>query len=325
MPPGFPNMGGMANGNINASASIQQRRQLGLIAMAQNQQSQNGPGNFNKFNQQQQQFREQQQLREREQQQQQQFQAAAMNHSSPGDIFSSPGMSNEAIRRPSPHPVNIQSTPNMAQGPAPQAGNIVTPASNGGRIVIPLQELSNRAMSVRHNITQIEGQIASVSQQINVSRGTPQEAPLMQRLKDLSLELSKSKDYLQKLIGMANYSLRIHPMIVWFSTEAHYYYYYFKKQKAAWRERFATCRRSQFRPTFVDACSPVLRTEHPSGSQRSWTGSRSATATAECYPTQSFAVSYTIPRQSPRFCSATIWTNPPAARPARFSAPSQFF
>lgn len=209
MPPGFPSMGGMANGNVNTPASLQQRRQLGLIGMAQNQQPQNGPVNFNKFNQQQQQIREQQQLREREQhhqQQHQQFQAAAMNHSSPGDIFSSPGMSNEAIRRPSPHPVNIQSNPNMAQVPSSQSGNIVTPASNGGRIVIPLHDLSNRAMSVRHNITQIEGQMTSMGQQLNASRGTPQEAPLLQRLKDLNVELAKSREYLQKLMGMATYS-----------------------------------------------------------------------------------------------------------------------
>ena len=209
IPPGFPNMGGMANGNVNTPPSLQQRRQLGLIGMAQNQQPQNGPVNFNKFNQQQQQFREQQQLREREQQQhqqQQQFQAAAMNQSSPGDIFSSPGMSNEAIRRPSPHPVNVQSTPNMAQGPASQSGNIITPASNGGRIPLTLQELSNRAMSVQHNIAQIEGQMANMRQQLNTCRGTPQEAQLIQGLKELEPELAKSRDCWQKLIGMANYS-----------------------------------------------------------------------------------------------------------------------
>ena len=212
MPPGYPNMSGMTNGNVNTPGSLQQRRQLGLIGMAQNQQPQNGPV-FNKFNQHQQQIREQQQLREREQQhhqqQQQQFQTAAMNHSSPGDIFPSPGMSNEAIRRPSPHPVNIQSTSNMAQGSVSQSGNIVTPASNGVRIPIPLQELSNRAMAVRHNITQIENQMANFTQQLNANRGSLQEAPLVQKLKDLDLELVKHRDNLQRLIGMANYSLRI--------------------------------------------------------------------------------------------------------------------
>ena len=220
MPPGYPNMGGMTNGNVNTPGSLQQRRQLGLIGMAQNQQPQNGPV-FNKFNQHQQQIREQQQLREREQQhhqqQQQQFQTAAMNHSSPGDIFPSPGMSNEAIRRPSPHPVNIQSTSNMAQGSASHSGNIVTPASNGGRIAIPLQELSNRAMAVRNHITQVESQIASISQQLNTNRGSPQEAPSVQRLKELDIELVKSRDTLQRLmIGMANYSLRIQLVLSYF-------------------------------------------------------------------------------------------------------------
>jgi hypothetical protein len=212
MPPGFPNMNGMTNGNVNTPGSLQQRRQLGLTGMAQNQQPQNGPV-FNKFNQHQQQHREQQQLREREQhhqqQHQQQFQTAAMNHSSPGDIFPSPGMPNEAIRRPSPHPVNIQSTSSMSQGSAPQSGNIITPAPNGGRIAIPLQELSNRAMTVRQHIAQIETQMGSISQQLNANRGSPQEAPLVQRLKDLDIELGKSRDNLQRLIGMANYSLRI--------------------------------------------------------------------------------------------------------------------
>ena len=214
MPPGFPNMGGMTNGSVNAPGSLQQRRQLGLTGMAQNQQPQNGPV-FNKFNQQQQQLHEQQQLRDREQQhhqqqqQQQQFQNAAMNHSSPGDIFPSPGMSNEAIRRPSPHPVNIQSTSNMSQGSAPQSGNIITPASNGGRIAIPLQELSNRAVTVRQHIAQIEIQMTSIGQQLNTNRGSPQEASLVQRLKDLDIELGKSRDNLHRLIGMANYSLRI--------------------------------------------------------------------------------------------------------------------
>ena len=222
MPPGFPNMGGMANGNVNTPGSLQQRRQLGLTGMVQNQQPQNGPV-FNKFNQQQQQYREQQQLRDREQhhhhqqQQQQQFQSAAMNHSSPGDIFPSPGMSNEAIRRPSPHPVNIQSTSNMSQGSAPQSGNIITSASNGGRIAIPpLQELSNRAMTVRQHIAQIETQMASISQQLNTNRGSPQEAPLVQRLKDLEIELGKSRDNLQRFISMANYSLRIQLILSYF-------------------------------------------------------------------------------------------------------------
>lgn len=215
MPPGFPNMSGMNNGNT--PGSLQQRRQLGLTGMAQNQQPQNGPV-FNKFNQQ---LREQQQHREREQhhhhqQQQQQFQTAAMNHSSPGDIFPSPGMSNEAIRRPSPHPVNIQSTSNMSQGSAPQSGNIITPASNGGRIAMQLQELSNRAMTVRQHIVQIETQMGSISQQLNANRGSPQEAPLVQRLKELDIELGKSRDNLQRLIGMANYSLRIQLILSYF-------------------------------------------------------------------------------------------------------------
>ena len=104
IPPGFPNMGGMSNGNASTSGSLQQRRQLGCTGIAPSQQPQNGPV-FKKFNQHQQQLHHHQQ----------QFQSAAMNHSSPGDIFPSSGMSNEAIRRPSPHPVNIQSTSNMAK------------------------------------------------------------------------------------------------------------------------------------------------------------------------------------------------------------------
>ena len=72
---------------------------------------------------------------------------------------------------------------------------------------IPLQELSHRVLAVRHNITQIESQISMTGQQVNASRGTPQEVPLMQRMKELEVELTKAREYSQRLIEV--YTLRI--------------------------------------------------------------------------------------------------------------------
>ncbi|KAF8809532.1 hypothetical protein BYT27DRAFT_7337261 [Phlegmacium glaucopus] len=118
-----------------------------------------------------------------------------MNPSSPSDIFSSPGTSNEAIRQPppSPHPVNIQSNPNVAQGPSRN----MTPALSESDKVLSLQGLTRRADSVQYSISQIESQIAKMSQQLDASRGTPQEAPLMLSLEKLNIDLAKSRNYVQ--------------------------------------------------------------------------------------------------------------------------------
>ena len=195
IPSAFPNMGGIPNGNPNQPATLQSRpggaqnihvqRQLDPMNMVH---PQNGPIKFT-----------QQQLlnmREQQRQQQQQFQSGGMNnHSSPADIFSSPGMSNELLRRPSPHPGNPQQVPPV-QGSQPQQLPMVGP--NGARVPISPQEVAQRINILKNQMASQEQMLKQLQIQHANVKGTPQEGPLVARVKELTNEYNKRRDYVQR-------------------------------------------------------------------------------------------------------------------------------
>ncbi|KAF9007653.1 hypothetical protein BDQ17DRAFT_1351077 [Cyathus striatus] len=213
---GFPNMGGMSNANMNAAMQQQQRnanfllggsginRQLELLGMAQN-----GPNNFVKFSPHAiQQQREQQHNNNNsnnnntttatQQQQQQQLQnSAAMSHSSPNDIFSSPGMSNEAIRRPSPsHPPNGGMGPVM---PGPQQSVGGMPNQVPRRMT--LNEFDQRIVAFSKMAQDKEHEYNEATQQIQArqAQGQPPDSMLLERTKTLANEMKQFKDQVTKL------------------------------------------------------------------------------------------------------------------------------
>jgi hypothetical protein len=204
--PGFNNMA--MNQAPSRNADVLQR-QLALMNAAQNQQPQNGAVKFAQHQQlQQQQIN---QMREREQQQQQaaqqqqqqpqsQFQSPSMAHSSPPDIFS-PGMSNEAIRRPSPHPTAIpQQVPNLPQTARPPQPNVQQ------RPVVNMQELTTRIGLLRGQIEQGDREFAAASQALNSVRGTASEGDAMQKVKEVQMSNVNRREYLQKHMALfANY------------------------------------------------------------------------------------------------------------------------
>ena len=200
IPSGFPNMGGIPNGNPNQPAALQSRpgaqnihvqRQLDSMNMAQ---PQNGPIKFT------QQQLQQHQLNMREQQhqrQQQQFQSGGMNnHSSPADMFSSPGMSNELLRRPSPHPGNPQQVPPV-QGSQPQQLSMMV-GPNGARVPISPQEMAQRINILKGQMASQEQQLKQLHIQHNSVKGTPQEVQLVAKVKEITMEYNKRKDYVQR-------------------------------------------------------------------------------------------------------------------------------
>ena len=187
---GFPGMGGMPNTGVNA-ANLQQRngafapqamaRQLDLMTQSQ----QPGPV-YAKFNQSQQQ-------RDRE------FQPQGVNHSSPGDVFSSPGISNEAIRRPSPSSLpsnHVQPMPAVASGSQPQPG---MPNSDPRRF--NLSDLNMRARGLTQSIAESERTHQAIAAQI-AARGGQVDPASAQRLTALKTEIMVKKDGLNKVTAM---------------------------------------------------------------------------------------------------------------------------
>lgn len=156
-------------------------RQLDLM-LAQNQ-PQNGIAFPNRLEQQQRQHQAQQQ-----QAQQQQQHLQAMNQSSPGDMFSSPGMA-AADRRPSPAHPNLQ-TSNPMGGQQPQQ-----PQSQPGqrRAPITLSEMTDRAAALRSHIASQEQALLNY----NPPPGADPAAVAKVRL-----ELKAKKEYLGKLVIM---------------------------------------------------------------------------------------------------------------------------
>jgi hypothetical protein len=198
MAPAFPNISAGPAGNVNQGPSVPRtpqqqpnvlQRQLELMNAAQNQQNQNGPVKMSM--QQQQQLN---QLREREHQQQQAAQqqhqhpfqqSSGMSHN-PGDIFSQ-GMSNDAIRRSSPHPGPIQQTPSGQAGPSQP--NL-------------MMQLPPNLQMQRTRVMQLEMQLSQLSRELGNIRGqpTPEEQIKMGRLKEMSELYRRNKEMMQRAI-----------------------------------------------------------------------------------------------------------------------------
>ncbi|KAF9466460.1 hypothetical protein BDZ94DRAFT_1233709 [Collybia nuda] len=158
-------------------------RQLDLM-LAQNQQPQNGMVFPNRLEQQQ---RQQQQQQQQQRQQAQQQHLQAMNQSSPGDMFSSPGMPT-VDRRPSPAHSNIQ-PPNPMGGQQPQQPQ----PQPGPRRPITLSEMTERATALRAHI-------ASQEQMLKNYSPPPGADPAI--FTKATLELKARKEYLGKLVIM---------------------------------------------------------------------------------------------------------------------------
>ena len=144
-------------------------RQLEALFAQNKQQQQNGPLN----------------LSTRIEQQRHQQQLQSMNHSSPPDLFHSPGM---ADRRPSPaHP--IPQVPHSISGPQlPQQ-------TQQPRRQLTLPEVTDRANVLRTHITQLEAK----KNQFTAARGSSPDANFLSRMKDIDAEIVVKKEYLTKL------------------------------------------------------------------------------------------------------------------------------
>jgi len=213
LPQGFTNMGVVPNGSVAASMPArnppavlqnpQAARQLEMINMAQ--QSQNALNKFPQPQQQQQQQHsppQQQQLnqmRDQQQQQAQQQQAQFQQGLNQSDMFASPVMSAEGLRRPSPHPINNPSMQqNLGVGPGAQ------PPSQGAGSrgpVMTMNELQSRVNAIRTGIQALGTVYDNLAQQMSTIRGNPAaESQLNQKMKETQAEIAKRRDYMNRMV-----------------------------------------------------------------------------------------------------------------------------
>ncbi len=198
IPQSFSNMG-MSNGSVNAASlpnrtpsggvlsNSQTGRQLEVINMNQNQ---------NKFSQPSQQQPPHNQF------------PPAMNQSQHADLFLSPGISTDTLRRQSPHPPhpnNMQQSSGVGQAVQPPQQGLPGPMA-GGR---PIPDFHNRVNLMRTMITTQEADLNQMMQRLNVIRGTnpAAEAQFSLKIKEIQIEIMKKKEYLTTMI-MAWYVLR---------------------------------------------------------------------------------------------------------------------
>lgn len=158
---------------FNANPGHPNMRQLELIGLAQNQQPQNGV-NF---------ATRQQQLQQGMNGQQ------GMPHASP-DMFSSPGMSNETLRRPSPNHANAQVAAPMG-GQQPMQVNGQVPS----RRPMNFNELNERASTVRGLINAQELNMTQMG-----ARGSAADPIFMGKMRALAADLKSKKEYLNKVL-----------------------------------------------------------------------------------------------------------------------------
>lgn len=101
-------------------------------------------------------------------------------------------MSNELLRRPSPHPANPQQVPPI-QGSQPQQIPMM------GMRQIPTHEMASRITTLRAQMATQEHMLKQLQVRHNIVRGTADEGPLLAQVKELTMEYNKRKDYIQKL------------------------------------------------------------------------------------------------------------------------------
>jgi hypothetical protein len=210
-PPHFPNMGPMSNQNPGLNAAQRNPGILGIqnsgpmnrqLELMLAQQPNNG-GLFNAVKQlnqqnpqlQQQVQQQQQQQQQRDQQQsQQQLQPPGINHPN-ADIFTSPALSSEALRRPSPsHPL---------QGPQqhPVSG-VHHPGAQGMQLrhnlppSMSLQDILERLKATRQALAHSEGELRQIMSQ----RHVPPTAELQAKVRSLQIDIKGKQEFMARLM-----------------------------------------------------------------------------------------------------------------------------
>jgi hypothetical protein len=197
IPQSFSNMG-MSNGNVSA-ASLPNRTSSGVSQTGRQLEAINMNQNQNKFSQPSQQ--------QPSHNQPPQF-PPAMNQSQPADLFLSPGISTDTLRRQSPHPPhlnNMQQPSGVGQAVQPPQQGLPGPMASGR----PIPDFHNRVNVMRTMITTQEANLNQLVQRLNLSRGTNPavESQYSLKIKEIQMEIVKKKEYLSAMI-MAWYVLR---------------------------------------------------------------------------------------------------------------------
>lgn len=210
---GFPNMGQMNNQNpslpqrnpgiLGVQNSGPMGRQLELMLA---QQPQNGAlFNVQKMNQQNQQIQQVQQPQRDQQQQQQpqsQLHPPGINHSNPTDIFTSPALPSEALRRPSPsHPPNLApQIPGAIQGsqqqPLPGTGVHHPVPQLRRNQPMNIQEINERLKLVRQSIVNNDAELRSLYNQGQV---TP-SPEIATKMRNLQADVKNKQDIMSQLL-----------------------------------------------------------------------------------------------------------------------------
>lgn len=225
MPPsGFPNMGSMPNQNAGLNAASIAQRNSGILGMQNSgsmnrqlelmlaQQPQSGvlfnPAKLNQQNQQIQQVQQQ-----RDQQSQQQL---------PSEMFTSPALSSEALRRPSPsHPPNLASQmQGSMQGPQQHP---VTGVPHPGAQGIPLrrnqpptvQDITERLKVARQNLMSSEAELRSVVNQVSQMH-QPQTPEVAQKIRGLQLDVKTKQEFMTRLMHQQQMAIRESALYVFF-------------------------------------------------------------------------------------------------------------
>lgn len=196
-PAGFANMGSMPNQNPGLNAASIPQRNSNILAMqngamgkqlelmlAQSANNAFHPAKLNQQHQQNQQVQQQQQ-----QPSQQQVQS---------EMFSSPALSGDALRRPSPsHPPNLP--PQMQgslQGPQqhPVPGVLHPSAMPQRRNQAALQEITERLKAARQNVMSSEAELRAVMNQLHTQPGE-----VTQNIQGMQNDLKLKQEILQQL------------------------------------------------------------------------------------------------------------------------------
>lgn len=199
----FPNMApglnaaqrlGMQNsGPVNRQLELmlaQQTHNGALFNAAKNQQVQ------------QQQQQQPQQQRDQQQQSQQQLQPPAINHPN-ADIFTSPALSGEALRRPSPsHPPNLSSQiqdPMQGAGPQQLPGVHLPGAQpmsiRRNALLVNIQDINERIRATRQAIVNHENDLRQVMNTLHVAPSHE----LTVKGRNLQMELKGKQEFLTRL------------------------------------------------------------------------------------------------------------------------------
>lgn len=198
----FPNMGSGINAaqRLGMQNSGPVNRQLELMLA---QQTHNG-GLFNAAKNQQVQQQSQQQQRDQQQQQQQQLQPPGINHPN-ADIFTSPALSGEALRRPSPsHPSNLTSQIQASMqggGPQQQHPGVHHPGAPGMPLrrtapPVNIQDITERVRVTRQALANHESDLRQLLSTMQVAPSSE----LTSKARSLQMEIKTKQEMMNRLL-----------------------------------------------------------------------------------------------------------------------------